>query len=140
MGDIDFGERGAAVVEMAFMTIFLVVLVMGIIDIGRAIFTNISIQEAAQEGASFGAFDELATVASIKQRAVNSTSEPTLSLTDVTITCTTVAKSKKQGTRIEVTVQHQVDLITPVIGQWLGGSINLSKVAGAERFYSSCPA
>src|SRR5690606_41317277 len=73
-------ERGAAVVETAFITIFLLILVTGIIDVGRAIFTNISIQEAAQEAAVYAAFDESVTVADIAHRAVDSTRSPALTL------------------------------------------------------------
>ena len=127
-------------VETAFMAILLIVLVMGIIDLGRAIFTDISIQEAAQEGAMFGAFEENATVAQIQQRAVDSTSSPALATSDVAVACSTVAKSKKDGTRVEVTVSHALDLITPVVGQWMGGSLTLTKTAEAERYFDSCPA
>jgi Flp pilus assembly protein TadG len=127
-------------VEMAFVTVFLLILVMGIIDIGRALYTNISIQEAAQEGAYFGAFQDDATVAGIQQKAVNSTDSPALVAGDVTVNCTTVTKSKKNGTRVEVTVTHELDLVTPFVGQWLGGAMTLTKTAEAERFFSTCPA
>jgi Flp pilus assembly protein TadG len=133
-------ERGAAVVEMAFMTIFLLIMVTGIIDLGRAIFTNISIQEAAQEGAFYGSFEENVTEAQIAQRVADSTSSPTIDpVNDVTVDCVAATKSKKNGTRVTVTVDHELDLVTPLVGQWLGGSLNLQKVAEAERFYETCP-
>ncbi len=40
------GERGAAAVEMAFVTIFLALLVTGIIDVGRAIFVSVALADA----------------------------------------------------------------------------------------------
>ena len=43
-------ERGASVVEMAFVAIFLFVLTAGIIDLGRAYLTRIAVHDAAQEG------------------------------------------------------------------------------------------
>ena len=133
-------DRGAAAVEMAFLTVFLLILVTGIIDLGRGIYSNISIQEAAQEGAFFGAFQDDATVAQIKQKAVDSTDSPVLTVGEVTVNCVTVSKSKKNGTRVEVTVTHQLDLVTPFVGQWLGGVLTLTKTAEADRFFSSCPA
>lgn len=136
----DLKDRGAAAVEMAIMAMFLMILVMGIIDVGRAIFTNISIQEAAQEGAYYSAFEETVTVAEIKQRAVDSTSSPALATSDVTVACVTQSKSKKNGTRIQVTVSHDLNLLTPIISQWWGGSLTLSKKAEVERFFSTCPA
>ncbi|MGH8914482.1 MAG: TadE family protein, partial [Acidimicrobiia bacterium] len=39
-------DRGAAAVEMAMVTMFLLVLLLGIVDVGRAISTNISIRDA----------------------------------------------------------------------------------------------
>lgn len=124
---------------MAFMTIFLLILVTGIIDIGRAIFTNISIQEAAQEGAFYGSFEEAATASQIRQRAVDSTSSPSLDIDKITVKCATASKSIKNGARVSVTVDHRLDLITPFVGQWLGGVLDLSKTAEAERFFDSCP-
>ncbi|HLT96561.1 MAG TPA: TadE/TadG family type IV pilus assembly protein, partial [Acidimicrobiia bacterium] len=102
-------ERGAAVVETAFITIFLLILVTGIIDVGRAIFTNISIQEAAQEAAVYAAFDESVTVADIAQRAVDSTSSPALNVGDVQVSCVPVPKSVKNGSRVSVTVSYSLD-------------------------------
>lgn len=126
-------------VEMAFTAVFLFILLTGIIDLGRAIFTNISIQEAAQEGASYAAFEETVTVIQIKQRAVDSTSAPTLSTSDVSVACTAESKSKKNGTRVTVTVSYDLDLITPYVGQWFGGGLTLSKAAEAERYFDTCP-
>lgn len=133
-------ERGTATVEMAFMAIFLLILVTGIIDIGRAIFTNISIQEAAQEGAYYSAFEPTVTVAQIQQRAVDSTSSPALSIADVAVVCVPEAKSIRNGARVTVTVSHELDLITPFLSQWWGGVIDLEKAAEAERFFDNCPA
>jgi Flp pilus assembly protein TadG len=133
-------EHGAAVVEMAFMTIFLLIMVTGIIDLGRAIFTNISIQEAAQEGAFYGSFEENVTEAQIAQRVADSTSSPTIDpVNDVTVDCVAATKSKKNGTRVTVEVEHDLDLVTPLVGQWLGGSLTLQKTAEAERFFETCP-
>ncbi|HLT97030.1 MAG TPA: TadE/TadG family type IV pilus assembly protein, partial [Acidimicrobiia bacterium] len=46
-------ERGAAAVEMAFVAMFLILLVTGVADLGRAIFTYIGVQEAAEEGTMY---------------------------------------------------------------------------------------
>ncbi len=127
-------------VEMAFLTIFLIVLVTGIIDIGRAIYTDISVQEAAQEGAHYASFEEAATVAEIVDRTVNSTGSITVDPVDVNITCTAVTRGKRNATRVEVSVDYTLGLITPVISDWFGGTLTLHKTAEVERFYESCPA
>ena len=121
------------------MALFLVILVMGIIDIGRAIFTDISIQEAAQEGAFYGAFEPGVTVAQIEQRAVDSTSSPALTTADVAVSCVEETRPKKSGSRVTVTVTHELQLLTPIIGPWFGGAMDLEKTAEAERFFEDCP-
>jgi Flp pilus assembly protein TadG len=47
-------ERGQSMVELALTITFLMVLLSGTIDMGRAFFTWIALRDAAQEGASYG--------------------------------------------------------------------------------------
>lgn len=49
------GESGAAMVEFAIVLPLLLVLVLGIIDFGRALFVLNNLTNAAREGARFGA-------------------------------------------------------------------------------------
>jgi Flp pilus assembly pilin Flp len=50
-------ERGAAVVEMAVILPFLLVLVIGVTDVGWLIWKRIELQEALQEGAIYYSFN-----------------------------------------------------------------------------------
>ena len=132
-------DRGAAAVEMAISLILLLWLVFGVIDLGRAIFTNISLQEAAQSAAAFGAFAENATRAEVKNVAITASGDsPALAASDVVIACTTVPRDSQDGSRIRVTVTHQLSLITPIVSQALGGALNLNKMVEADRFFPSC--
>src|SRR2546425_13297602 len=47
-------ERGQGLVEFSLMVVFLSVLLMGVLDLGRAYFTYLALKDAAQEGAYFG--------------------------------------------------------------------------------------
>ena len=47
-------ERGQSLVEFAFMVIVLTVLLLGVLDIGRAYFTWMALLDSAGEGAQFG--------------------------------------------------------------------------------------
>jgi hypothetical protein len=47
-------DSGQSLVELAFSLAFLLLLVAGVIDIGRAFFTYIALRDAAQEGAAYG--------------------------------------------------------------------------------------
>jgi len=46
-------EKGQSLLEMAFAIIVLLVLLAGIIDLGRLFFTYIALRDAAQEGAAY---------------------------------------------------------------------------------------
>ncbi len=49
------GERGAAAVEFALVLPVLLLVIFGIIDFGRMLYTKITLTEAAQAGARAGA-------------------------------------------------------------------------------------
>ena len=46
-------ERGQAIVELATSLVILLTLLAGVVDLGRALFTWITLRDAAQEGASY---------------------------------------------------------------------------------------
>ena len=48
------GERGQGLVEFALTVVFLTILLMGVLDLGRAYFSYLALKDAAQEGAYFG--------------------------------------------------------------------------------------
>ena len=50
-------DRGAALVEAAFIIPMLIMLVFGVIDVSRAFFDAAKVQEAAQEGAVYAALN-----------------------------------------------------------------------------------
>lgn len=120
---------------MAVATILLVLLSTGVADLGRVLFTYIGLQDAAQEGAIYGSF-EPSNTARIAQRVVESIDYPALDPANVTVSCP--AGSPTGGKEIAVTVDHSVDLITPIIGQMLGGSVDLSRTFTGEVFLGEC--
>ena len=50
-------ELGQSLTELALMMVFLLILVAGIVDIGRAFFTYIALRDAAQEGAIYASYE-----------------------------------------------------------------------------------
>lgn len=125
--------------EMALVTMFLLVLLLGIVDVGRAISANISVRDAVQDGASFGAYTKDATADAIKDRVRASVSSPDLSTATIEVYCDLDERDLVDGSRIRVDLSYDVDLITPIMGAALGGSINLSPSAEADRFFEDCP-
>lgn len=131
-------ERGAAAVEMAITVVLLIWLVFGIVDVGRAIFTQIAVREAAQVGTSYASFTQAATVAEVETQVIASNDALPLVADDILVACQEVPRSDQDGSRVTVTVTHEIDLITPLVGNALGGSIELVHAAEAERYFSSC--
>jgi Flp pilus assembly protein TadG len=124
---------------MAIVSMFLLVLVLGIVDVGRAITTNISVRDAVQEGAMYGAFTRDVTTAEIDARVKASVSEPDLTTASITVYCEADPRDLQDGTRVRVEMIYDVDLITPIVGPALGGTITLEPTAEADRFYDTCP-
>lgn len=130
---------GAAAVEMAITLALLLWLVLGLIDMGRAIFTNIALQDAAQAAVSHAAFTEDASIASVESVAIASTDDsPTLTSADIDVACTLVPRASRDAARVRVVVSYDLDFITPLVGPAMGGSIQLTKLLEAERYFDDC--
>lgn len=125
-------ERGASLVEMALVMPLLLLLIVGVIDLGRALWTDLALKDAAQEGALYGSF---APTADIEQR-VRLSSDLPIDLSDSSVVVTPVVDCV--AGEVTVTVEHELPLITPIVGQMFGGSIHLhSTVTGTV--FGDCP-
>ena len=101
-------QRGAALVEFALILPIVVLLVFGIIDFGRMASMKINLNEAVQEGSIYGAtHPDFADHDDIKTRMIQSIDNPTLTTSEITITCPTARTLKVQ-------VSHNADFLTPV--------------------------
>ncbi len=67
-------SQGQAIVEFALIAPILILLIMGVFDLGLAFFTNITLQNAAREGARYATLHVIATEeqAEYLMRRVNS--------------------------------------------------------------------
>jgi hypothetical protein len=68
-------QRGQSLVELAVMLVILILLIAGIVDLGRAFFAYIALRDAAQEGAVYGSICPTDTSAIIN-RVRSSSSNP----------------------------------------------------------------
>jgi len=50
-------ERGQSLFELAISLTFLMILLAGVVDLGRGFFTWLAMRDAAQEGASYGSIN-----------------------------------------------------------------------------------
>lgn len=131
-------ERGAAAVETAILSIFLVTLLMGMIDVGRAIFTRIAVEDAAQSGASFAAFADPVSLAAIEAVVIGSIDSPDLSGATITIQCPDDPSGDRTAQYVEVAVEYTQSLITPAISIFTD-EIMISASATSERFAPGQP-
>jgi Flp pilus assembly protein TadG len=100
-------QRGAAAMEMAIMLPFLVILVMGVSDVGWLIWRRIELQEAVQEGTIYAAYnpdDPDETVA----RIVEGTNAP-ITEDQIRIRCLS------GGSIVEVRVEQLREVFTTMI-------------------------
>lgn len=123
---------------------FLLILVFGVIDVGRVLFTRIAIVDAAQEGTVFAAFEDEVGGAPldrthIENRVIAAVDNPTLTAADITVTCFVDASGDRTAYAVEVRVQYDVDLVTPFLSQAYP-QIHLDKSFRSERYLGDCPA
>ena len=79
-------SRGAALMETALVIPVLIVLAFGVIDVGRLIYTQIQLNDVAQEGTIYGAYFPGDPTA-IRQRVIDSAGNLTLTEQNVRVRC-----------------------------------------------------
>jgi hypothetical protein len=114
-------EHGQALVEFAAIIVILMVLLLGLLDLGRAFFTFMALQDAAQEGATYASIKP-GDSSGIVDR-VRYASDMPVDLTDATQVNVSVNPlgSLCAGNAIEVVVEMPAFAITtPLLGTILG--------------------
>lgn len=97
-------DRGAAAVEMALVLPVLLMMIFGIIDFGRMLNEQITLTEAAREGARAEAFDRDATAA---------TNSVASNISGVTTTVQQSCPNTANPRSAKVLAQHQFQFVTP---------------------------
>jgi Flp pilus assembly protein TadG len=119
-------EQGQDIIELALVLPLVLVIVMGIVDLGRAFNTYMVIVNAAREAARTAAVDPYAT-SSISEAALRETRRSGISDGSVTVTVT----SASVGSPIQVTVRTDFPLLSGVLPV---GTIPLSASVQMVRF------
>jgi Flp pilus assembly protein TadG len=109
-------ERGAAAVEFALLLPILLIVVFGLIDFGRALNAQVTLTEAAREGARLAALGQ-ANVVSRTQAAATG-------LSAVNVAVTACPLNSGASTDAVVTASYQFSFVTPVgaIAGMFGGA------------------
>jgi Flp pilus assembly protein TadG len=120
----DDAGRGQALVEFALVVPIFLLLVFGLVDLGRAIYVNNAMAEAARDGARWGSVQaRSATPAGLDSIAGEVAARMT-AVPDPTIEVSCVATLPALGCRtndtLVVEIRTELDMITPIIGQIIG--------------------
>ncbi len=99
-------DRGAAAVEFALVFPLLLLIVFGIIDFGRALNAQITLTQAAREGARLDAVGDANVVTATQQAATG--------LSPVSVTVTTCPPGVAPDNDAIVKVSYQFSFITPI--------------------------
>jgi Flp pilus assembly protein TadG len=148
------GERGQSLVELAITLPILILLLLGTLDFGMAIFSYSMLRDAAQEGAFYGSFNP-SNVAEIENRARNISpraddevfSSPVqLRDTDLIKVNVKALGNSCQGAKdgaansIQVNVSYRYPILMPFIGRLIGSStIPLTGTATNVILQPQCP-
>jgi Flp pilus assembly protein TadG len=139
-------ENAQSMVEFAISAIIILMLLVGVADLGRALFTYLSIRDAAQEGAVYGAVCPLNAGNIVSRVRMTSTTPVDLRDTDhVVVLCTyeyrhpvtgnnstancgtsesNVYPLPGQAVRVSVTFNN-FTVTTPLAGSLLGQTLTL---------------
>jgi hypothetical protein len=109
-------DRGQSLTEFAVGITLLLILLAGVLDLGRAYFTFLSLRDAAQEGALYGSLAPTDTAA-IRARVRTSSGWPVdfSTFTDAQIAIN-VSGPACAGSELVVTLQMDFIMAAPFIG------------------------
>jgi Flp pilus assembly protein TadG len=124
------GDRGQTIVEFALILPIFILVLVGIVDFGRAVYASSTIQNAAREAVRVAIVDQNVTV--IETEAIEQAVALHLGAADVEVTfldddyttgpCST---TPDVGCIAEVEVRYAYTAATPILGN-IVGTINMS--------------
>ncbi len=143
-------EVGQSLIELALVLVFVIILVVGIVDLGRVLFYYQSMRDASQEAVAYAAafpLDHayLPNCTAIRVRVLDNV--PDLDSITVmfnnddcaTTSAAVIAKEACTGNSVTVIAnKFGYPLIMPVIGQLIGRGINLSATTTATIITPMC--
>jgi Flp pilus assembly protein TadG len=131
-------QRGQSLVEMALSLTMLLMLLAGVLDIGRAYYTYLSLRDAAAEGAAYGSIHPTDT-SGIVDRVVGESPGGVVNWGAASVSTDILVKNCRGG-GIKVKVDYSYTLLTPFIGAIAGSqSLPLSATVVNTILSPACP-
>ena len=125
-------DRGAAAVEFALLLPMLLLLVFGIIDFGRALNAQITLTQAAREGARVDAVDDSTGIPNTSATVTTRTQAAATGLSGVAVTVTLCSANAGPTDNASVKASYKFTFVTPVaaisslFGSTFGSSMTLT--------------
>lgn len=124
-------EFGQSLTEFALILVFLLALLAGVFDIGRAFFAYIIIRDAAQEAAVFGSIAPKSDLAGFKAAVADRVEAAFLDPADTSNTPIDLTKMSVQvdifgtacaapGNSVRVQVDYSIPIAMPFLGAMIG--------------------
>jgi Flp pilus assembly protein TadG len=111
-------QRGQSLTEMAIFITILMLLMAGVIDLGRAYYSYLALKDAAAEGAAYGSI-EPGNLAGIDARVRGESPGGLIDWTGAAVNTTFIGPAcRGGGVRVEVTITYE--FLTPFIGAIAG--------------------
>lgn len=109
-------RKGSVMLETALMLIILLMLMFGIIDLGRALYTANNLASAAREGARLAAVQEGGVDSAAVRATVKSHFSPFggAALTDANIILTPTGAAVDKTLALRVTINYPFTWLTPI--------------------------
>jgi Flp pilus assembly protein TadG len=148
---MEYAERGQSMTEFALSLVIFIILLAGVVDLGRAFIAYIIIRDAAQEGAVYGSIapkDDLDILRdNVEERVKFSFTDPSdssnipIDITKLTVQTDVLgATCAAPGSGIRVRVEYTLPVTMPFLGTIIG-SQEMKMAATVENAILSpiCP-
>ena len=134
--------RGQSLVEFAIVLPVFLIVIGGAVDLGRLFFAYVSTENAAKEGAIYGATNPRCDAPktgcgdpnNVRWHVVNELSDvPSVTHTAACVRngVTVAVDQCREGDRYRVNVSHQFGLLTPILSPVFGNGLTLNSDATA---------
>jgi len=114
--DVQRDQRGSTIVEFALVLPVILLLVFGMIEFGRVLNAQVIIRNAAREGARVGSVGKSAGDITAVVQSMTST------LGNDAATISVTNAQGDSGERVVVHIDYTVNVVTPLISVFFGGS------------------
>ncbi len=111
-------QRGQSLTEMALAMTMILILLTGVLDLGRAYYTYLSLRDAAAEGAAYGSIAPT-DAAGIEARVRGESPTGLIDWEQATVTVEILGQACRGG-GVKVRVETPYTVLTPFIGAIVG--------------------